>query len=686
MEHPKNSLSRHILRVCLAFSLCLSLGVGMVGFTIYTRGMMERYREYIGNLLQYVQSQLDGDDIGQMLEDYEEGESYASLQQLLDDIRDTYDVEFIYLFKPLTIAPRDSMVYVATGYNAEQRAAYPRTDLGFLTGEEYDEEDSARFYHWFYETCPTDRSIRYFAYNSAYGRLYSGFCPILNSAGEPVAILGADITIQNMVNTLVSYGVLLLVGCLVFSGLFLWLLYHWMKRRVIDPVQQLEIAARSFVRDTRQEESPENLSFTAPDIHTGDEIQVLSDALREMSEDVKSYLTNLLTQTREKERIASELGVAAHIQSDMLPGIFPAFPQFDQFEIYASMDPAKEVGGDFYDFFQTDDDHLALIIADVSGKGVPAALFMVIAKTLLKNRAQQGGTPAQILTDVNNQLCVGNETKMFVSVWLAIVDISTGEGLAANAGHEHPALMRAKGEFELVKYRHSPVLGIMKGIPFREHPFALSPGDTLFVYTDGVPEATDRQDGLFGTDRMLEALNCRREQPLEQLLRGLRKDIEDYADGAAQFDDITMLGFRYRGEESPDTHRLRVEADTANLDRVNRFVEEQLEARGCPPKASMQLLVALEELFVNIAHYAYDGKPGPAEIQTDFRDGTVILRFIDHGKPFDPLARKDPDISKPAAKRQVGGLGIYMVKKTMDSVSYQRIGDRNVLTVCKKIS
>lgn len=681
----KNSLSRHILRVCLAFSLCLSLGVGLVGFTIYTRGMMARYQEYLGNLLRFVQSQLDGDDIGQMVETYEEGESYAPLQQLLDDVRDTYDVEFIYLFKPLTIAPRDSMVYVATGYNAEQRELYPRTTLGFLTGDEYDEADSARFYHWFYETCPTDHSIRYFAYNSAYGRLYSGFCPILNSAGEPVAILGADITIQNMVNTLVSYGVLLLVGCLAFSGLFLWLLYHWMKRRVIDPVQQMEAAARNFVQDTRQEASPETLNFAAPEIHTGDEIQMLSDALEEMSEDVKSYLTNLLTQTKEKERIASELGVAAKIQSDMLPGIFPVFPQFDQFDVFASMDPAKEVGGDFYDFFQIDHDHLALVIADVSGKGVPAALFMVIAKTLLKNRAQQGGSPAQILKDVNEQLCVGNESKMFVSVWLAILEISTGKGVAANAGHEHPALMGADGDFQLVKYRHSPVLGIMKGIPFREHAFTLNPGDTLFVYTDGVPEATNRQDELFGTDRMLEALNRRKEEPLEQLLRGLRKDIETFADGAAQFDDITMLGFRYSGE-SLAAHRLKVEADTANLDKVTAFVEEQLEAYGCPPAISIQIQVALEELFVNIAHYAYDGQPGPAEIQTDLREGTAILRFIDQGKPFDPLARKDPDVSKPAAKRQVGGLGIYMVKKTMDSVSYQRMGDRNVLTICKKIS
>ena len=253
----------------------------------------------------------------------------------------------------------------------------------------------------------------------------------------------------------------------------------------------------------------------------------------------------------EKERIQSELNTATQIQADMLPRDFPAFPERKEFELFASMDPAKEVGGDFYDFFLIDDDHIALVMADVSGKGVPAALFMVNAKTLIKNRALMGGGPAEILDYVNEKLSERNKLQYFVTVWLAIVDLTTGKGLAANAGHEHPSLRRKGGEFDLVIYNHSPGVAMFESMLFREHPFELKPGDTLFVYTDGVPEATDNENNLFGTDRMLAALNRDTDADPETLLRTVRKEIDDFVGGAPQFDDITMLAFRYHGSDDP---------------------------------------------------------------------------------------------------------------------------------------
>ena len=236
----------------------------------------------------------------------------------------------------------------------------------------------------------------------------------------------------------------------------------------------------------------------------------------------------------------------------MLPRIFPAFPARKEFDLYASMDPAKEVGGDFYDFFLVDDNHIALIMADVSGKGVPAALFMVIAKTLLKTRAQMGGTPSEILADVNNQLCEGNDAGLFVTVWLAIIDINTGKGLAANAGHEHPCLCRKDGSFEMVKYRHSVALATMEGVPFREHEFELRPGDTLFVYTDGVAEATNAENVLFGEERTLEALNAEPNSSVKRIVERVREHIDAFVQDAPQFDDITMLCFHYFGKEGND--------------------------------------------------------------------------------------------------------------------------------------
>ena len=282
---------------------------------------------------------------------------------------------------------------------------------------------------------------------------------------------------------------------------------------------------------------------------TNDEIQTLAESFGKMTVRMKEYIDEVTKVTAEKERIGAELNVATQIQADMLPRIFPPFPERSEFEIYATMDPAKEVGGDFYDFFLIDDNHLGLVMADVSGKGVPAALFMVIAKTLIKNRALLGGaTPSTILEYANEQLCEGNEAELFVTVWLAIIDLSTGKGLAANAGHEHPVIKRADGKWELVTYRHSPAVATMPGIRFKEHEFELNPGDRLFVYTDGVPEATDSNDELYGTDRLLDVLNNKEAATTDELLRNVRADIEQFVQGAPQFDDITMLGLYWFGK------------------------------------------------------------------------------------------------------------------------------------------
>ena len=420
---------------------------------------------------------------------------------------------------------------------------------------------------------------------------------------------------------------------------------------------------------------------------TNDEIEILARAFEDLSTKTKDYIKQITTITAEKERIGAELNVATQIQADMLPSIFPPYPQKTEIDLYATMSPAKEVGGDFYDFFLTDPNHLALVMADVSGKGVPAALFMVIAKTLLKNRAMMGGSPSEILEDVNNQLCDGNKTQFFVTVWLAIIDLRTGAGIAANAGHEHPALRRSGKKYELVKYPHSPVLGMMEGMIFKEHEFKLSPGDSLFEYTDGVTEATDSNNCLFGEERMIEALNRNPDALPEEVLRNVRSGIDEFVAGAEQFDDITMLCFKYKGnKEAVDMDELELDAKVENLDQVLSFVDSHLEAEDCPAPNMMNIDIAVEEIFVNIASYAYDGKPGKAWIRMGIEKypRTMVLTFIDEGKPFDPVSKPDPDVTLNAEERKIGGLGIYMVKKSMDTMVYERRDNRNILTITKK--
>ena len=289
--------------------------------------------------------------------------------------------------------------------------------------------------------------------------------------------------------------------------------------------------------------------FMEDEYRTGDEIEVLAESFANLSAKTLKYVDEVTRITAEKERIGAELNMATEIQASQLPRLFPPFPQRTEFDIYASMTPAKEVGGDFYDFFLVDDDHIALVMADVSGKGIPAALFMMVSRVLIKSRLQSGESPSLALENVNNQLCDGNTAGFFVTVWLAVLEISTGKGVAANAGHEHPALRRANGSYELVTYRHSVAVAALEDAPFKQHDFQLHPGDSVFVYTDGVAEAANSDNELYGTARMLEALNKDPDASAEQTLQNVMDGINAFVNGAEQFDDITMLCLKYLGPD-----------------------------------------------------------------------------------------------------------------------------------------
>ena len=393
----------------------------------------------------------------------------------------------------------------------------------------------------------------------------------------------------------------------------------------------------------------------------------------------RSLLEKQAADSAARQRIETELNVATQIQADMLPRIFPAFPERREFDIYASMTPAKEVGGDFYDFFLVDEDHLAMVIADVSGKGVPAALFMVIAKTLLKNAVQMGSSPRQALEKVNNQLCENNEAEMFVTVWLGVYEISTGHLTAANAGHEYPAIRRAGGRFELFKEPHGFVLAGMENARYREYELEIGVGDTLFLYTDGVTEATDGANTLYGTDRMLAALNRNCELDPERLLHEVKADLDGFVGAAPQFDDITMLSLQ---RKSASVRRsLQAAPELESIPKVCQFLEQTLEEQGAPIKAIAQVNIAADEIFSNIARYS---GAAAAQVDCEIMAGRAVIRFVDDGQPYDPTGQPEPDITLPVEEREIGGLGILMVRRTMDEVSYEYEAGRNVLTIEKR--
>ena len=493
-----------------------------------------------------------------------------------------------------------------------------------------------------------------------------------------------DTNTESVVNSVLQGVLRVIQNCLILTAVLLLgitLSTGFFSKRISNPLK--------ILTEEVKEISGGNLDIRSS-VSTDDEIGGLAQSFNQMTDSLQKYIEDLKNVTAREERIESELSVAKAIQVSMLPRNFDSFNKHREFEIFATMTAAKEVGGDFYDFFMADEDHLALVIADVSGKGVPAALFMTITKILIKTRAQSPNdlSPAAILEDVNNRLCEGNEIGYFVTVWLGIINVKTGEGLAANAGHEHPAIRRKDQKYELVIYKHSCAVATMEGLKFQEHGFKLNPGDSLYVYTDGVAEANNSSNELFGTDRMIEALNKEPDASPVKLLSNVMDKINDFVQDEPQFDDITMLALTYHGSGGRSDNgmdEIRVDARTDKLSEVMDYVNQKLDEADFPMKDRMKIEVSVEEIFVNIANYAYGEGKGDAfvKVETSEDNNKITITFRDMGAKFDPLENADPDVSLSAEERSIGGLGIYMVKKSMDEVSYKYENGQNILVMSK---
>jgi sigma-B regulation protein RsbU (phosphoserine phosphatase) len=385
----------------------------------------------------------------------------------------------------------------------------------------------------------------------------------------------------------------------------------------------------------------------------------------------------------EKERIGVELAVAKRIQSSLLPCKFPPFPDRREFDLYAIMNPAEEVGGDFYDFFFVNRDTLCLVIADVSGESVPAALFMIITKILIQTNAQTGMRPAGVFKTVNNLLCEQNEAEMFVTAFMGYLDIPSGRFTFVNAGH-NPPLIRQGGSFRQLKVHPGFVLAGLRGFSYTESEVMLRKGDALCLYTDGVTEAMNPSKDLFSVKRLLSIANGGYDGDLYAFTSGIRAAVASFAANEKQADDITLLTFRYDGEKSQDLRTFEVMAEVDNLRCVQRHIADLLNEKGCSEPFIRQIETVAEEAFVNIAHYAYAPARGEVTISLCVEDD-IVLVFSDTGIPFDPTGADDLYINMPAEERAPGGLGILITKKIMDKVSYRYEDGHNILTLTKKM-
>ncbi|MBP5467060.1 MAG: SpoIIE family protein phosphatase, partial [Clostridia bacterium] len=496
--------------------------------------------------------------------------------------------------------------------------------------------------------------------------------PLLKSDGTTIAaLLGVQLPMSELVEGRRNYMIIVAVLTVIIAALVVVAATLFMKLQFVNPLKNINKEAARFAKENSAPDRP-----LCEKLKSGiNEISVLAAAISDMENETLKYIENLSEAISEKQRMGTELRIASLIQEGSVSSVFPAFPDRTEFDLFALMEPAKEVGGDFYDFFMTDDDHIALVMADVSGKGVPAALFMMATKILINERAHVGGTPAEILGIVNSRISRQNKAEMFITVWLGIFEISTGRLIFANAGHDDPAFLLNGGDFNIEKRKHGLAIGAMDGVKYADNEITLNKGDKIFLYTDGVPEATDRNNKMFTAAKMLDALNSDKGGSPESIIKSVRNKVAEFTGDAPQFDDITMLCFEYKGKSGKS---IKLTATNDNLGKALDFVRECLKGSGCTEKFVRQTELYVEEVFVNIANYAYSPDTGEAEITVEVFDDKTRITFTDQGKKYDPLSKPDPDVSISADKREIGGLGIFMTKKLTDKTEYEYKDGKNI--------
>ena len=534
----RNIRSLTILGIFLILGVCL-----IAGRMLYVRNI-QIYTDYVYSYAHLIADNISGITPTKLMETGIKDEDYYNIRYMLmtagiyeDEFRDFY----------LVVPGEEDLIYISEIYHnlPEEKAELSDVQAEFLEHRDYRPgEKDAMMAVLSMEPWPEEQKLFQGLRELGGEKLATALVPLRTMENEIPALIGVDVSVAAIWESIMNLFVMLAITIVVITIVGIIARYRILERTLIEPIVTLKAGTDGLVKRLDSDEA-----FVS-DIHTGDEIEALAHSIEEMDCSLKQKTRDLVEITAEQERLSTELELAGSIQKTMLPRNFPPFPERKEFDIYASMDPAKEVGGDFYDFFLVDDDHLALVIADVSGKGIPAALFMMMVKIMVQNCVLAGLGPKQAIEQVNQLIVNNNEESMFVTVWLGILEISSGHLTAVNAGHEYPILKKPGGYYELQKDRHSLAVGMMEGIQYREYVLDLEPGGCLFVYSDGLPEATNSGGKLFGLDRTLAVLNEAPDDGVEETLKRVKSAVDAYVGQAAKFDDLTMMCVSYHGSES----------------------------------------------------------------------------------------------------------------------------------------
>ncbi len=521
------------------------------------------------------------------------------------------------------------------------------------------------------------------------------YAPMKRTGWSVCSVNLYDDVMSNLGSATIWIIVILVIGMIMLS-ISIRLLVSYLS----NPIKKLAEAADHISRG--------RFDATLPEVNTKDDMKQLHDAFAHMQTSLKTYIVELKATTRAKERIESELSIAHNIQMSLVPKIFSPFPDCEELELFASLKPAKEVGGDFFDFFIRDG-KLFYVIGDVSGKGIPASLVMAITRTLFRIISAESESATEIVSKLNDALAKDNDANMFVTMYAGILDLDTGEMHFCNAGHNQPVIALPNGEVYYQKVEENLPLGVIDGFDFEGQETTLPKGAAMLLYTDGITEAENEKEELYGEDRLQETMKRLAHMEVHGVIKELIADLSLYVGTAEQSDDITMLCFRLndktpadndpatdketsndnnQSEKKMDDMTLIIENEVGETSKLHPFIQRFAAAAGIDEMIMSPVNLAVEEALVNSVMYAYpDG--GKGEIRLDAKwdaekkEMTFTLR--DSGVAFDPLSVPEADTSSDVDERQIGGLGIFLVKQLMDGVDYRREGDENILTMTKRI-
>lgn len=514
------------------FGLLLGALCSAVGYIEFTSVLERQYNDSAYEVAETARSILNPDKFGQYLETGSTDEEYENILSRLDALTDATNVTFIYVAK--VSEDYKTLTYIYDTVNSN--TGFSRYPLGY-TASDLDEKHTENVIKIMTEGGRAEKYL--YSYSKESGAHTTAALDVKNSEGEIIAMLCVEKPMTRLEAARNTYVLHVILWTMAVIILFVFAYTMLLRRGVIKPILTVTEEAKRFSETNMPSE---NLMK----IRQKDEVGILARAIEKMETDIVEYTENLTAITAEKERVNTELSVATRIQANMLPSIFPAFPERKELDIYATMNPAKEVGGDFYDFFMVDKRHLAIVMADVSGKGVPAALFMVIGKTLIKDHTQPGKDLGEVFSEVNELLCESNSEGLFITAFEGVLDLASGEFRFVNAGHEIPYICKRGGKFEPYKVRAGFVLAGMEGMRYKCGEMRLDIGDKIFQYTDGVTEATDKDNRLYGTERLTYVLGEHSRLSPAELLPKIKEDIDNFVGEAPQFDDITMLCLEYK--------------------------------------------------------------------------------------------------------------------------------------------